>query len=66
MNTKAKDQTPVRPFSNSFESEFWKEENCHQCSKYEMKSESEKEAGCPLAWNYVKFFYDYLKYRKII
>ena len=48
---KAKDETPVRPFSNTTESEWWKERNCYQCSKYEMESESEEEAGCPLAWN---------------
>ena len=51
MNTKAKDQTPVRPFSNATEAEWWKDHNCYQCNKYEMVSESEEKARCKLAWH---------------
>jgi len=45
------DQTMVVPFSNGTEAGYWHERNCEQCSKYEMESESEEEAGCKLAFN---------------
>ncbi len=41
----------VVPFSNGTDASYWHEDNCEQCEKYEMESETEEEAGCKLAYN---------------
>lgn len=44
-------ETPVKPFSNGMEAEYWQNVNCHCCKKYESESKTEDKAKCRLAFH---------------
>ena len=41
----------MQPFSNFTEFEFWKDQNCYKCVKYECTSNERTKAGCELAFD---------------
>ena len=46
-----KKDTPVTPFSNGSEFEYWRDNNCAECINYEDESESEEKAKGKLAYH---------------
>lgn len=46
-----KKDTPVIPFSNGTEYQYWNEKNCAKCRKYESESATEEDAKCKLAFH---------------
>lgn len=46
-----KKDTPVVPFSNGTDAEYWMSNNCDKCIKHENESSVEKDAKCQLSFN---------------
>ena len=43
--------TPVTPFSNGSEYDYWHDHNCSECIMYESESKTEDDAKCKLAFH---------------